>query len=73
MKTNKNKLLNKILLQSKSFDLSNENGFFISRKNNVVHRGVDPGDAKAPPDFVRSVNPNSTRGTDYAHLITAGT
>ena len=30
-------LLSKILLQSKSFDLSNENGIFISRKNNLVH------------------------------------
>ena len=27
----------------------------------------------APPDFGRSVNPISTRGTDYAHLITTGT
>ena len=26
-----------------------------------------------PPDFGRSVNPISTRGTDYAHLITTGT
>ena len=25
------------------------------------------------PDFVRSVNPISTRGTDYAHLITTAT
>ena len=25
------------------------------------------------PDFGRSVNPISTRGTDYAHLITTGT
>ena len=34
-------------------------------------RGVVPGgagDAMAPPDFGRSVNPISTRGTDYAHL-----
>ena len=29
--------------------------------------------AMAPPDFGRSVNPVSTRGTDYAHLITTGT
>ena len=27
----------------------------------------------APPDFGRSVNPFSTRGADYAHLITTGT
>ena len=33
-------LLSKILLQSKSFDLSNENGIFISRKNNLVHTYV---------------------------------
>ena len=39
-------------------------------------RGVVPwgaGDAMAPPDFGRSVNPISTRGTDYVHLITTGT
>ena len=29
--------------------------------------------AMAPPDFGRSVNPISTRGTDYARLITTGT
>ena len=34
---------------------------------------VDAGGAMAPPDFGRSVNPISTRGTDYAHLITTGT
>ena len=33
----------------------------------------DAGGAMAPPDFVRSVNPISTRGTDYAHQITTGT
>ena len=36
-------------------------------------RGVVPGGAMgamAPPDFGRSVNPTSTRGTDYARLIT---
>ena len=37
----------------------------------VVHWGA--GDAMAPPDFGRSVNPISTRGTDYVHLITTGT
>ena len=31
------------------------------------------GGAMAPPDFGRSVNPISTRGTDYANLITNGT
>ena len=30
------------------------------------------GGAMAPPDFGRSVNPISTRGTDYVHLITTG-
>ena len=36
-------------------------------------RGVVPGGAggaMAPPDFGRSVNPISTKGTDDAHLIT---
>ena len=36
-------------------------------------RPVVPGCAVAHPDFGRSVNPISTGGTDYAHLITAGT
>ena len=39
-------------------------------------RGVVPGGAggaMAPPDFSKSVNPISTRETDYAHLITTGT
>jgi len=39
-------------------------------------RGVVPGGAggaMAHPDFGRSVNPISTRGADYAHLITTGT
>ena len=31
------------------------------------------GCAMAHPDFGRSVNPISTRGTDNAHLITTGT
>ena len=31
------------------------------------------GGAMAPPYFGRSVNPISTRGTDYFHLITTGT
>ena len=35
--------------------------------------GGASGGAKAPPDFGRSVNPISTRGTDYAHLNTTGT
>ena len=34
----------------------------------VVPGGAE--DAMAKPDFGRSVNPISTRGTDYAHLIT---
>ena len=41
-----------------------------------MYRGVDPGGAggaMAPPDFGRSVKPFSTKGTDYAHLITIGT
>ena len=40
------------------------------------NRGVVPGGAggaMALPDFGRSVNPISTKGTDYAHLITTGT
>ena len=40
------------------------------------NRGVIPGGARgamAPQDFDRSVNPISTRGADYAHLITTGT
>ena len=43
----------------------------------VAHfRGVVPGGAggaMAPPDFVRSVNPISTRETDYAHKTTTVT
>ena len=42
----------------------------------ICSRGVVPGDAggaMAPPDFGRSGNPISTRGTDYAHLITTST
>ena len=27
----------------------------------------------APPNFGRSVNPISTRGTEYAHLLATGT
>ena len=44
--------------------------------NVTICRGVVPGGAMgamAHPDFGRSVNPISTRGTDYAHLITTGT
>ena len=33
-------------------------------------RGVVPGGAGGATDFGRSVNPISTRGTDYAHLTT---
>ena len=42
----------------------------------LVIRPVVPGCARcamAQPDFGRSVNPISTRGTDFAHLITTGT
>ena len=42
----------------------------------TCNRDVVPGGAggaMAPPDFGRSVNPISTRGTDYANLITTGT
>ena len=42
----------------------------------ALYSGVVPGCAgcaMAPPDFGRSVNLISTRGTDYAHLITTGT
>ena len=38
----------------------------------ICSRGVVPGDAggaMAPPDFGRSGNPISTRGTDYARLL----
>ena len=31
------------------------------------------GGAMPPPNFVRSVNPISNRGTNYAHLTTTGT
>ena len=47
-----------------------------SSETDYAYRGVVPGGvggAMAPPDFGRSVNPISTRGTDYAHLITIGT
>ena len=47
---------------------------FIIARQNIYRRGVVPGGAMAPPDFGRSVNPiSTTRGTDYAHLITTGT
>ena len=39
-------------------------------------RGAVPGGAMAPgadSDFGRLVNPISTRGTDYVHLVTTGT
>ena len=37
-----------------------------------IGRPVVTGCAMAHPDFGRSVNPISTRGTDYVHLITTG-
>ena len=46
------------------------------KKPKGICRGVVPGGAggaMTPPDFGRSVNSISTRGTDYAHLITTGT
>ena len=46
------------------------------KSSNYCYRPVDPGCAgcaMAHPDFGRSVNPISTRGTDYPHLITTGT
>ena len=42
--------------------------FLYLRIRDVVPGGA--GGAMAPPDFGRSVNPISTRGTDYAHLTT---
>ena len=48
----------------------------FARLWDLLTRGVVPGGAggaTTPPDFGRSVNPNSTKGTDYAHLITTGT
>ena len=39
-------------------------------------RGVVPGGAGGaipPPGFGTSVHPISTRGTDYAHILTTGT
>ena len=47
---------------------------FKSQDDLMGYRPVDPGAAAmAPPDFGRSVNPISTRGTEYVHLITTGT
>ena len=46
------------------------------KKPKGICRGVVPGGAggtMTPPDFGRSVNSISTRGTDYAHLIITGT
>ena len=51
-------------------------GNFFHYKIPCYYRPVVPGCAgcaMAHPDFGRSVNPISTRGTDYAHLITTGT
>ena len=49
---------------------------FVSAQT-IQTGGVFPGGAgsatMAPPDFGRSVNPISTRGTDYVHRITTGT
>ena len=49
--------------------------FWFDQNSAHILRGVVPGDAggaMVPPDFGRSGNPISTRGTDYAHLITTG-
>ena len=59
-----------------------ESNFMHKKKKEINNlqqnrsRGVVPGGAGGamePPDFGRSVNPISTRGTDNAHLITTGT
>ena len=43
------------------------------RTTTMYYRPVGPGGAVAPPYFVRSVNPISTREADYAQQITNGT
>ena len=48
----------------------------IEKEKERSARDVVPGGAMAPgadSDFGRSVNPISTRGTEYAHQITTGT
>ena len=45
----------------------------MSRVDPSSGRPVGVGGAMAPPDFVRSVNPISTRGENYAYLISTGT
>ena len=45
--------------------------FLLSRARPIVPGGS--GDAMAPPDFGRSINPISTRGADYAQHIITGT
>ena len=46
--------------------------FSLSNPTGLSSPG-DAGGAMAPQDFGRSVNPKSTRATDYAHHITTGT
>ena len=49
--------------------------YFLEVHQKLVDRPVVPGCAgcaMAHPDFERSDNPISTRGTNYAHLITNG-
>ena len=45
---------------------------YVDKKSRPVVPGC-AGCAMAHPDFGRSVNPISTRGSDYTHLITTGT
>ena len=57
---------------------SETNTFYIIKKSHSsIVRGVVPGGAggacHGTPDFGKSVNPISTRETDYAHIITTGT
>ena len=47
-------------------------GVFLTYLPTLIKYGC-AGCAMAHPDFGISVNPISTRGTDYAHLITTGT
>ena len=74
----------KIILRSSAFsrqefseflkkidDISSKDEYYLECKGVVVPGGA--GCEMAHTDFGRSVNPISTRGTDYAHLITTGT
>ena len=61
----------KCFLSLASAPCKKERGYLLFTIRPVVPEGA--GLAMAPPDFGRSVNPISTRGTDYAHLIITGT